>query len=66
MTYLQATNVNNNDLFLTTGNWQFYVVGTGNSIFPGTFTIMTWVTQGNQPNTTQTTYPAPNLIQNTN
>ena len=47
---------------MTTGNWQLYVVGVGNSIFPGSYTIMTWVVLGTPPNNTVTTYPAPNLI----
>ena len=62
MQYIQSSSVNNNDIFLTTGSWQLYVVGVGNSIFPATFTISAWVITGTAPTTPTIKYPAPNLI----
>lgn len=38
--------VQNGQTFDTRTGWQFYIVGVGNSIFPGSFKIKTWVELG--------------------
>lgn len=38
--------ISDGDVLDTRMGWQFYVVGTGNSIFKGSFRIETWVERG--------------------
>lgn len=38
--------VTDGDEFDTRMGWQLYVVGVGNSVFKGTYTIETWVEKG--------------------
>lgn len=43
--------VRDGDVFDTVKDWQFYVVGTANSMLRGTFTMKIWIEQNMEPQT---------------
>jgi hypothetical protein len=49
------------EIFTINSGLEFYVVGIGNAIFPGSFRVQTWVEKQNDPGPPKI-YKAPNLI----